>query len=159
MTTRGAGQWPHLPLALVIVLLATGSSTSGLQSQETARPAALHEIAAELDSAALIRISARTIRTSGVLQALIGPRLMLATDSAQVAFDLTQVDSLWIQSTGKRNGSLIGMSAGLALTTLSCAQTFDECGLDAGLLIITPALALFGAGVGSMITGWRLLYP
>jgi len=142
-----------------MAFLAVGLLASGAQGQVTAREAVLRETVAELDSAAVIRIRAGVDQVDGVLRGLIGSRMMLATDSAEVTFSVAQLDSLWIQSTGKRTGGLIGIGAGLGLTTLSCAQTLDECGLDAGLLIITPALALLGAGIGSIITRWRLLYP
>ncbi len=107
----------------------------------------------------LIRVSTPDRRADGILVRVGQSRVTVVRDPGTLTVDLTPSDSLWVRGDAKRGGAMIGGAIGLGLVMLSCGQSFDECGLDVGLGIVTPALALLGAGIGSSIGRWRLLVP
>ena len=64
-----------------------------------------------------------------------------------------------VRDSKKKSGAVAGAVAGLALTAGFCIETWDECGLDVGLLVITPLFALIGAGFGSTQPTWIPVWP
>ena len=85
--------------------------------------------------------------------------MLLRTTSGEQWVDVLPGDSLWVLGNPKRRGALIGGAVGLGLTMGICIETFDECGLEVGIGVVTPLFALIGAAVGSLIDPWRLVFP
>lgn len=93
-----------------------------------------------------------------LLGAQVG-RMHLDTPSGERWLDVAPGDSLWVLGNPKRRGALIGGAVGLGLTAGVCIETFDECGLEVGIGVLTPFFALMGAGIGSLMDPWRLVFP
>ena len=152
----GAGR---LGFALLIGLLLLGPPlTTGLEAQTTAP--------LDLEATRLPDLVGRTVRvtgpgtsSSGTLQAVHAQSLLLSAGTGKLTVLVGPSDAVWVERSHSRKGAIAGALTGLALTAGFCIETFDECGLDRGLLVITPLFALVGAGFGSLRPAWERVLP
>ncbi len=142
---------------LLLALMAT--QASALQAQSGSGEQDLASVLAGLEAGVVLRVATPRGLTEGILTSSSQLALLLETAEGSIEVALSPADSLWVQGDARTGGALIGGALGLGLVALSCGQTLDECGLDVGLAIVTPALALLGAGIGSSILKWRLVNP
>ena len=144
-------------LAIVGLLMGLGVPTAPMGAQSTGSSSDLTTVLSRTDVGQRLRAGTSPTLVEGSLVDFGPGFLELRTASGLHRVDFGPGDSLWTAVDAKRMGALVGALAGVGLTAGFCIETFDECGLDVGLLIVTPALALIGAAVGAQLTSWRLL--
>lgn len=105
-----------------------------------------------------LRIFTEGATIEGTLRDVSNGSIVLATRTSDMRVSLAPTDSLWVRRRSTRNGALIGAAVGLGLTAGLCLESWDECGLEVGLGVISPLLALVGAGIGSFWS-WQRLWP
>lgn len=106
-----------------------------------------------------VRFVAGSERGTGHLRAVTEGELVIADRSRVFRVRPTFLDSLWVYEDARRTGALIGAGLGVGSTAYVCLRESDECGLDVGLLIVMPILALIGAGIGYVAGHWVPLIP
>ena len=141
------------------VVLTTGLAPAPLDAQSTGSARDLDSVLVSSDVGRRVRVGTGLSFVEGSLVEFGARTLELRSESGDHRIELGPGDSLWAAVDAKRTGALVGALAGVVLTAGFCLETFDECGLDVGLLIVTPALALIGAGIGAQLTSWRPLIP
>lgn len=145
----------------VVMLVLAGvvgiGAPASLEAQDAGKPVDLSTVLSRSDVGTYLRAGTRSSFVEGFLVDFAGVTLELRNASGLHRVDLGPGEHLWAAVDAKRTGALVGALAGVALTAGFCLETFDECGLDVGLLVVTPALALIGAGIGAQLTAWRIL--
>ncbi|NNF27899.1 MAG: hypothetical protein HKN73_11810 [Gemmatimonadetes bacterium] len=106
-----------------------------------------------------LRVTGPGTSAAGTLRAVHPQSLLLSMDAGNRTVLVRPSDTVWVLGSHKRGGAIAGALAGIALTAGFCIEAFDECGLDVGLLVITPLLALAGAGFGSLRPRWERVLP
>ncbi len=166
---RGHGPCPSIPgggrsIAVILkvagigLLLSAIGSTIPLAGQAT--NATPHPTILSTDLVGeFVRIVTPARSVDGSLQEVYDETVVIRTGSLDVRVPLGPGDSVWVRGNRKRSGAWAGAAAGVALTAAFCIETFDECGLDVGLLVVTPVFALIGAGLGSLQEAWTRVLP
>ena len=106
-----------------------------------------------------VRVTGPATMVSGTLEAVHRQSLILSVEESDRTVFVGPTDAVWLLGNRKRSGAIAGALTGVALTAGFCIETFDECGLDVGLLVITPLFALAGAGFGSFRPMWEKIVP
>ncbi|MDH3223801.1 MAG: hypothetical protein OEO23_08795 [Gemmatimonadota bacterium] len=150
----------HVTVALTgIALLVSGLGwtppLAGQAAETTAQPSILSpDLVGQF-----VRVVTPARSVDGTLQQVFPASVVLGSVSGDVQVSLGPGDSVWVRGNRARSGAWTGAAAGVALTAAFCIETFDECGLDVGLLVVTPFFALIGAGFGSLREAWTRVLP
>ncbi len=145
---------------MLLLFVAVGIGTP-ITAQQTAENQRGSEAQESLRPGTKVRVSQNGVRVEGELVGADLPTLIRVTTRAGVVsqFQLSAIDSLWVQRTRTRRGAFIGLVIGMIPVAVICGDTLDECGLVPNGLAVVGFGALAGAAIGDLFRSWKRILP